>query len=103
MSMEKRNQPPDYKFLGNCPICNKKFGGARASEIEKVESVQTLYVECQKCGSSVVLGVVKNIPGLVTTVGMLTDMNREDIRRIRNLPPITPDYILEIHNYLEKK
>lgn len=63
--------------------------------------MQTLYVECTKCKSSVVLGVMKHIPGLVTTVGMLTDMKREDIDRFRNLPPLTSDDVLEVHRHLE--
>ena len=46
--------------------------------------MQTLYVECRKCGSSVVLGVMKNMPGIVTTVGMLTDMKKDDIG---DIPP----------------
>jgi len=98
----RRQSTLDYKFLGNCPICSNKFNGSYASQIEKVDSVQTIYVECKKCGSSVVLGVVKNMPGLVTTIGMLTDMKQEDIKRIRNLPPITPDDVLEIHKHLEQ-
>jgi len=101
--MRKKKISPDYKFLGKCPICNKKFTPSAVSPIEEAESVQTLYVECQKCGSSVVLGVVKNIPGLVTTIGMLTDMKEEDIKRLRNLPALTSDDVLDMHRYLENK
>ena len=98
--MEK-GSVPDYKFLGNCPICNKKFSASRASEIDKIDAVYTLYVECQKCGSSVVLGVMKDMPGVVTTIGMLTDMKREDVDRIGSLPPITHDDVLKIHKYFK--
>ena len=101
--MRKKKPGPDYKFLGNCPICNKKFSSSDASCIEGEEDMRVLYVECKKCASSVVLGVVKNVPGLVTTVGMLTDMNKEDIERMRNLSPLTADDVLEMHAYLEHK
>ena len=90
------------KFLGNCPICNTKFKSQKASLIEEMGNTEMVYAECQKCASSVILGISKNAPGLVTTVGMLTDMNREDIDRIRDFPPLTSDDVLEVHKYLEK-
>lgn len=101
--MRKRYQTADYKFLGSCPICNKRFASSDASPLEGEEDMRILYVECKSCASSVVLGVVKNIPGLVTTVGMLTDMKREDIDRMRSLSPLTADDVLEMHAYLEQK
>lgn len=100
--MRKMRLDPDYKFLGNCPICNTKFKGSHTSQIEQVEATQTLYVECAACGSSVILGVLKNTPGVVTTIGMLTDMKRGDIERAYTLPPISPDEVLEVHKYFEK-
>lgn len=99
---KKGRHARDLKFLGSCPICSKKFSPSRASQIEKAGPMETLYVECAMCGSSVVLGVVKNVPGLVTTIGMLTDMKKEDIARLRHTPPISFDDILEMHKYLEK-
>jgi len=100
--MRKTKQAAKHNFLGNCPICNTKFKAQEASIIEEVDSMQVVYAECSKCRSSVVLGISKNAPGLVTTVGMLTDMNREDIDKIRDLPPLTSDDVLEMHKYLEK-
>ena len=101
--MKKKKKAADYKFLGNCPICNKKFSSSDASAIKGEEDMRILYVECGKCASSVVLGVVKNVPGLVTTVGMLTDMNKVDIERMHKLSPLTADDVLEMHTYLEQK
>ena len=100
---QPKKSSADYKFLGNCPICDKKFSSSDASAIKGEEDARILYVECKTCASSVVLGVVKNVPGLVTTVGMLTDMNKLDIERMRNLSPLTADDVLEMHTYLEKK
>ena len=101
MKKISKDKASDYKFLGNCPICDSKFSHSHTSQIDKDENMQTLYVECGKCGSSVVLGIIKNIPGVVTTVGMLTDMKREDIDRMKKLSPITYDDVIEVHKYLE--
>ena len=99
--MKKKRQGADSKFLGNCPVCSAKFSSSKSSQIGEFEGVRTLYVECKKCSSSVVLGIVKNMPGVITTVGMLTDMKREDIERLDHMRPITADDVLEMHKYLE--
>jgi len=96
-----KRQSIDSRFLGRCPICDRKFSSRRALLLDKYEGMQTVYIECRKCGSSVVLGVARNIPGIVTTIGMLTDMTREDIERISNMKPITADDVLEMHKCLE--
>ena len=101
--MKKSHQAPDYKFLGNCPICNKRFIAANAVSLKERGEMQTFYVECEKCASSVVLGVVKNIPGVVTTIGMLTDMKYSDINRMKDARPLTWDDVLEMHAFLEQK
>lgn len=90
-----------YKFLGNCPVCRKKFDSNDVTPIDKEGSIDTLYAECKKCKSSVVLGVLKATPGLVTTVGMLTDMKLEDIDKMASMSPLTADDVLEVHRYLE--
>ncbi|OGZ58045.1 MAG: hypothetical protein A3B96_01685 [Candidatus Spechtbacteria bacterium RIFCSPHIGHO2_02_FULL_43_15b] len=101
--MPSKKKEADYKFLGNCPICGKKFEGNEVTPVEEEDGMNTLYAECGKCRSSVVLGVIKNVPGLVTTIGMLTDMKLEDIDRLASLPALTADDVLEVHKYFELK
>ncbi|MBI1888418.1 MAG: hypothetical protein HYS15_00570 [Candidatus Spechtbacteria bacterium] len=107
MRQKKRGQRYDKgphrfnRFLGNCPVCDKKFTTSSTSLLEERGEMRTLYVECAKCDTSVVLGVMRNAPGIVTTVGMLTDMRREDIDRMKDFPPLTFDDVLEVHRYLE--
>lgn len=97
----KAKSDPANNFLGNCPICSTRFTLAMASTIARVAGMKTMYVECGKCASSVIIGVSRNIPGIVTTVGMLTDMKRGDIERLISLPALTTDDVLEIHKCLE--
>ena len=96
-----RQKNIDSRFLGNCPVCDKKFNSSGVLLLDKFEGMQTVYIECRKCYSSVVLGVARNIPGVVTTIGMLTDMTREDITRLGGMKPISADDVLAIHKCLE--
>ncbi len=97
-----RKKGIDSRFLGSCPICSEKFNASRALLLDRLEDMQTLYIQCRHCFSSVVIGVSKNIPGVVTTVGMLTDMTSGDISRLGRLQPLSADDVLEMHKYLEK-
>ena len=94
---QKHRKNDDYRFLGNCPICDRKFANSDIIPIEEEKTINTVYAECQKCESSIVLGIIKNVPGLVTTVGMLTDMKFEDIGKMANMPSLTANDVLEVH------
>lgn len=99
----KETKTTDSRLLGSCPICKFKFTWKMTTCLEKVRGMETLYVECKGCKSSVVLGIANDIPGVVTTMGMLTDMNREDIERLGRMRAISADDVLEMHKHLENK
>lgn len=60
-----------------------------------------MYAECSTCKSSVIIFVLKNSAGFVTTIGMLTDMKKGDILKFRTMKAITSDDVLELHRILE--
>lgn len=93
----------EIKFLGNCPICNKKYNSENASVLERNTEFMSFYIDCNFCLSSVIVAVFLPISGLVTTAGILTDISRNDIKKLRRFPPLTYDDVLDMHVYIEKK
>lgn len=91
----------EIKFLGNCPICNKKYRSGNASVLEKRAEFMSFYIDCEHCLSSVIVAVFFPLSGLVTTVGMLTDLSRKDIKKRDKLAPLTADEVLDMHVYIE--
>ncbi len=91
----------EIKFLGNCPICNKKYDSRNASVLEKNQEFMSFYIDCGNCSSSVIVAVFFPLSGLVTTVGMLTDLSREDLKKLRTFDPISADEVLEMHVHME--
>ncbi len=61
-----------------------------------------LLAECGKCKSSVILFVTGKVRGIVTTVGMLTDLTHEDLALLKLRAPLTADDVLEVHRHLER-
>ena len=93
----------EVQFLGQCPICNSKYGQGESSVIDKTDDAFSVYAECPQCKSSVIVVVMGGLRGMVTTIGMLTDLEREDVDRIKDAPALTLDDALELHMSLEKK
>ncbi len=92
----------EFKYIGNCPVCSSQFEPGKASIIEKKDHMSHVYAECSKCTSSVSCFVLENKMGTVTTIGMLTDMTKEDIMRFKMREPITANEVKKIHQIIEQ-
>ncbi|MEX2145190.1 MAG: hypothetical protein WD712_02325 [Candidatus Spechtbacterales bacterium] len=91
----------EFKYLGSCPSCEAGFGSRDASVINKKSDLSQIYAQCPNCKSSVSVFVFRSNIGFITTVGILTDMQKEDILRLKKAKPITADDVLELHKFLE--
>lgn len=91
----------EIKFLGTCPICNTQYNSENASLLERNAEFMSFYIDCDSCLSSVIVAVFFPLSGLVTTVGMLTDFSRDDVKKLRKFNPITLDEVLDLHVYIE--
>ena|SRR3989338_3051595 len=96
-----RKSDSEFKYLGSCPMCNSKFEPRMSTIINRHFNATHIYAQCTKCKSSVSVFVKKNIVGFVTTVGMLTDMTKEDIYKLKTIKPLSADDIIEFHQTLE--
>ena len=91
-----------HHFLGHCPTCGLGYDDRSVEVLRKGENVTVVHAECERCGSAAVLMMLAGMLGIITTVGMLTDMAREDIERLWNAGEITLDDVLEMHAVLEQ-
>lgn len=70
--------------------------------LERKDAFLRIYVDCKKCAASVIVRLLLGRAGVITAVGMITDLSRQDALRLRNLVPLTANDILETHQYLKK-
>ena len=72
--------------------------------VERQDSSVTLHLDCRRCRGSLLLSVGSGVPGMLTTVGMPTDLTKNDLGRLKRTGRvITADDVLELHSYLERK
>lgn len=91
----------NIKFVSRCPLCNTEYQSDRAEIIEEKEGEALIYVECLKCKSSIVATVMFGGVGLVA-IGLVTDLNKNDIEKFKEAPPISSDEMLEVYKVLKK-
>jgi len=90
-------------FLGSCPVCRKKLNDRYLNVIEKQESAVLCCAECAYCRSSIIFSVSYIQNNIITTIGMLTDIQMEDMGVIREGKNISADDVLAIHQFFKEK
>jgi len=91
----------NIKFVSRCPLCNTEYQSEHAEIIEERGGEALIYVECLKCKSSIVATVMFGGVGLVA-IGLVTDLNKNDIEKFKEASPITSDEMLEVYKVLKK-
>lgn len=95
-------QPANNIFLGPCPLCRKKLGDKYLRVIERQETAVLCHVKCGYCKSSIIFSVSNIHNNVITTVGILTDIQPEDLEIIRERESISVDDVLAIHQFLKE-
>jgi len=85
-----------------CPLCGKKINLAQAQVIEKKQSPVLLFVACPMCKGSIILAIINDIFG-VASLGVVTDMTIEDVKRFKGKKKISDDEFLDIYSFLARK
>lgn len=90
------------QFVSRCPLCNAGYRMEDAYTLESTEDASMIFIECKRCKSSIVAIVAMSGMGIVS-LGMVTDMTREDIERFRAAPVLGSNELLEMIQLLQRK
>jgi len=89
-------------ILGICPICRNKLKISNSSIVKK-DNIATLYcVECKDCLSSVMITIFSSKDEMVTTMGILTDLQHKDMGLVKDSKSISVDNVLNLCSYIKK-
>lgn len=103
MQYFKKPEKNITQYLGRCPFCQAKFGDNDALVILKENESTLLHVDCKFCKSSVILNVIEKRGDYITTVGIMSDLIKDDILRFKNKPEISYEEVIELHKFLKTK
>jgi hypothetical protein len=86
--------------LAKCPICNKKYGQAKILVLEEEMNRTTLHVTCENCKLSSLVFISSGKIGIVS-LGMLTDLTRDEARSLFKGEAVSSDNVIEVHEHLK--
>lgn len=85
----------NLKFINPCPVCKAQFNMEKIAVLRNNGQTSLLHIDCGSCESSLIITLIKSNVGIVTNIGILTDLEKNDFRRLNDLPAITVDEVLE--------
>ncbi|MFB6225991.1 MAG: hypothetical protein ABEJ02_01425 [Candidatus Paceibacteria bacterium] len=89
-------------FIQECPVCDLDFEIDGARILRQKGNVSLVHITCQECLSSVLAVVLMTDIG-ASSLGILTDLEPEDVLKQEHAPNLNHDHILELHQLLEDK
>lgn len=88
------------KLISVCPLCEEHYNPTEAQLVGEAEDSHLLHITCRKCRNSIIALVLVSQGG-VSSVGLVTDLNFEDVIKFRASQEVSYDDVLEMHGILE--
>lgn len=87
------------RFISRCPVCNTAYEGDHAKLFAKNNAASLVHITCANCQSGFVAMILIMGHGL-SSVGMVTDLNFEDVKKLHLAEAINLDEIIEWHTQI---
>lgn len=91
--------PEGIKIVSHCPVCHYNYNPNQAKILEESEGAELIYIKCRNCGSAIVALVSINPTG-ISSVGLITDLDSQEVLEFREMKGITADDVLEVYEAL---
>lgn len=91
----------NLKALVHCPACNKEYRPAKMLLLDQQEKRSTLHLTCEGCGVSTLVYVSMSPVGVVS-MGVLTDLEQSEAKRLFMGEAISSDEVLTVHRFLKE-
>ena len=99
--MEKDPFKP-LKIISECPVCHERRSAPQVQFINDCPEGNLLYVQCANCASRLVV-LVSFVTGGMNLLGVLTDLESNEIKKFSERGPLKADDVLELNQALGQK
>ena len=89
-------------LLAKCPHCNRKHSNSKTAVIDQKGGRTTLFITCGNCNVSALILVSEGPMGLIS-LGMMIDLERDEVQKFIGRTAITVDEVIEVHKLLKVK
>ncbi|MBT4722929.1 hypothetical protein HN958_04065 [Candidatus Falkowbacteria bacterium] len=90
------------KIISECPVCRKKQFPADINLVEEREEGHLLHMQCKLCSGSLLVFVNFNDHG-ANVIGVLTDLQSQEVGKVLSRGPLTADDFLEIYQKMNQE
>ena len=91
----------NLEHLIKCPLCKKEYGNFNITILDQKKGKATLHLTCDYCQTASLVFVIANQNGILS-LGMVTDVTKEEAKRAMNREAVSVDEVVEIYQYLKK-
>lgn len=99
--MKTPNSIDNLEHLTKCPQCNRKYKFNKALVLNEEDDRTTFHLTCDNCQISTLVFVVSGQYGIVS-LGMVTDLDRNEAKFLFRNDAISADNVIEVHQLLSK-
>jgi hypothetical protein len=90
------------KMIARCPICSADKQALKLNVVNHRNNAELMHIQCQSCQSAVVALVFSSGP-IVSSIGLLTDLAREEVAKFQNSPLLSEDHLIALHHFFNHK
>ncbi len=83
-----------------CPICGTKCRFSETLVLAEEKDKSILHLTCRECKTSVLIFVSAGKYG-VASLKVITDLNRQEVKRLLQREAISTDQVIEVHQFLK--
>jgi len=91
----------NLKALIHCPVCSKEYRPAKMLLLDQEDKRSTLHLACENCRASSLVYVSMSPVGAVS-MGVLTDLEQGEAKRLFKGETISSDEVLQVHQFLKE-
>jgi transcription elongation factor Elf1 len=89
-------------FINKCPLCGAVYNAKQAVLCAEDEKAHLVHLACPTCQSYFMVMILM-IGQNASSVGMITDLNVEDTKRLYKAAPITLNEAINGYKFMESK
>jgi len=82
-----------------CPLCSRDYSPENLKVVEEAGETILAHSNCPACRGSVLSLLYKDILG-ITLLGLATDLDYEDVVRLKDSEAVDEDEVLLLYQYL---
>ncbi len=89
------------KLMKTCPLCKNEYTREAVELVEEGTGTNLVHLTCLFCHNAMLALIVVSKMGM-SSVGMLTDLNAPDAKRLYRKNALGEESVLDFHDYLKK-